>query len=81
MLPSQQQQSTEIVWEKIFQRLDLVDKSIAIANNIRDFNFGVTKRNLFYGKEVDATIEITLLFKVPSSYIRDVKYDPGYQNK
>ena len=58
-----------------------MDKRIAIANSLRDFNFGVTKRNLFYGKQVDATMEITLLFKVPSSDIRDVKYVQGYQNK
>ena len=58
-----------------------MDKSIAIANSLRDFNFGVTKINLFYGKEVGATMEITLLFKVPSSDILDVKYDQGYQNK
>ena len=58
-----------------------MDKSTAISNGLRDFNFGITKRNLFYGKVVDVTMEITLLFKVPSSDIRDVKYDQGYQNK
>ena len=58
-----------------------MDKIIAIANSLRDFNFGVTNRNLFFYKEVDVTMEITLLFKVPSSDISDVKYNQGYQNK
>ena len=35
----------------------------------------------FYGKEVDATVGITLLFKVPTSGIRDVKYAQSHQNK
>ena len=36
---------------------------------------------MFYGKEVDATMGITLLFKVPTSDIHEVKYDQGHQNK
>ena len=35
----------------------------------------------FYGKKVNITMGITLLFKVPTSDIHDVKYDQGYQNK
>ena len=84
MLIRQQQQSTKISWEKIFLKTDLVDKNIAIANGLWDFNLSVTKkkkRNLFYCKEVGTTTEITLLFKVPSSDIRDVKYGQSYQNK
>ena len=41
----------------------------------------MTKRNRFYGKEVNATIGITLFFEVPMSDIHDVKYDQGYQTK
>ena len=32
-------------------------------------------------KELHATMGITLLFKLPTSDIHDVKYDQGYQNK
>ena len=34
-----------------------------------------------YGKEVDATMGITLLFKVPTSDINEVKNDTGHQDK
>ena len=37
--------------------------------------------NIFYGKEVEATMGITLFFKVSTSDIYDVKYDQDYQNK
>ena len=45
-------------------------------------HFCVTKiRIQFYGKELHSVRVITLLFKVPTSDIHDVKCDQGYQNK
>ena len=41
----------------------------------------VTKRHQFYAKELYSARGITLLFKVPTSNIYDIKYDQGYQNK
>jgi len=64
-----QLQSTEIGWEQIIQRKDFVG-TVDGASTIK-----------FYGKEVHATMGITLLFKVPTSDINEVKYDQGHQNK
>ena len=38
-LTSQLLKSMELGWEKIFQRTDLVEKTVGITNSLQDFNF------------------------------------------
>lgn len=63
-------QSTEIDWVKV-----------RITNCLRGIDFVSQNKKHFYGKDADATMGITLLFEVSTSYIHDVEYDQGYQNK